>query len=347
MNLKIKIIDRALAKRLGIFAVCFVIFCLWGYLAMVEMPGKKYTGEFKRLTENETAFRDELVSDVWKLAGEIGERNVWRYQNLVASADYIENSLKQMGYDVSRQYYLAKFDVTEEKDCCNIIAEIPGSDGTDRIVVVGAHYDSAYGSEGANDNISGVAATLALARRFAGRKCDATLRFVLFVNEEPPFYHSDMMGSMVYAKSCKANGDNIVGMVSLECMGYFTDAEDTQKYPFPLNLVYPSTGNFIGFMGNFESRKFLYRIIKTFRANCDFPSEGGAIPKIIPGITWSDQWSFWKQGYPAIMVTDTAFFRYPEYHKDDTPDMIDYDRLGRVVAGLEPVIAELVGSAKP
>lgn len=342
MKLKMKIIDRASAKRLGIIASIFILFCLWGYLAMVKMPGKKYTGEFKPLTERETAIRDELVSDVWKLGGEIGERNVWHYHKLAASADFLDNSLTQMGYDVQRQYY-----EVDEQNCCNIIAQITGSETADRIVVVGAHYDSAYGTEGANDNGSGVAATLALARRFANKKTAATLRFVLFVNEEPPYYHTDNMGSVVYAKSCKAKNENIIGMISMECMGYFSDEKNSQKYPFPFNLVYPSTGNFIGFVGNVKSRPFIHKVIRSFRENCEFPSEGGAIPEKIPGVGWSDHWSFWQQGYPALMVTDTAYFRYPEYHGDDTPDLVDYDRLGRVTAGLEPVIAELVGLGKP
>ena len=203
-----------------------------------------------------------------------------------------------------------------------------------------------YGSPGANDNASAVAAVLAIARYFADKETARTLRFVLFVNEEPPFFQTDHMGSLVYAKRCREKGDEIIAMLSLETIGFYSSQPKSQKYPFPFNLVYPSTGNFIGFVSNFSSRKLLHTVISSFRKNCKFPSQGGAIPEIIPGINWSDHWSFWQQDYPAIMVTDTAVFRYPYYHSpEDTPDKIDYDRLTRVVSGLQFVIAEIAGLA--
>lgn len=307
---------------------------------MIKMPGKSYTGQLPVLTDTEISLRDELRSDVEKLAGQIGERNVWNYKKLTAAADFIEDSLAQAGYEVKRYNYQV-----EGKTCSNIEAKITGTKHPDQIVIIGAHYDSVYGSPGANDNASGVAATLALARRFAGKKTARTLRFVLFVNEEPPYFQTERMGSLVYAKTCRANDDNIIAMLSLETIGYYSDEPKSQEYPFPFNLIYPSTGNFLGFVSNFgPSRKLVHTTIASFRENCSFPSEGGTIPEIIPGINWSDQWSFWRQGYPAIMVTDTAPFRYPHYHSpEDTPEKLDYERLATVVSGLQSVIAELAG----
>jgi Zn-dependent M28 family amino/carboxypeptidase len=184
---------------------------------------------------------------------------------------------------------------------------------------------------------------LALARRFAGKPPQHTLRFVSFVNEEPPYFLREQMGSFVYAGRCKARGDRILAMISLETIGYFSDAPRSQTYPAPgLGVFYPSVGNFIGFVSNVPSRDLLRRAIGLFRKHAKIPSEGAALPAFVPGVSWSDQWSFWQHGYPGIMITDTAPFRYPHYHSDtDTPDKLDYDRFALVVSGMEKVIEEL------
>jgi hypothetical protein len=155
------------------------------------------------------------------------------------------------------------------------------------------------------------------------------------------------MGSFVYASRCKARGDQIDAMISLETIGYFSDAPHSQTYPSPgLYVFYPKVGNFIGFVGNVRSRGLLRKALSLFRAQGKIPSEGAALPAFIPGVSWSDQWSFWQHGYPGIMITDTAPFRYPHYHAaSDTPDKLDYDRVTLVVSGMEKVIEELdVGS---
>jgi Zn-dependent M28 family amino/carboxypeptidase len=208
---------------------------------------------------------------------------------------------------------------------------------------VGAHYDSVSGSPGANDNASGVAGLLALARRFAGKPCGQTLRFVAFVNEEPPYFQTEEMGSLVYAKRCKERGDKISAMISLETIGYFSDSPGSQKYPSAgLGFFYPSKGNFVGFVGNTSSRALLRAAVSAFKKEQKLPCQGAALPAAISGIGWSDHWSFWECGYPAIMVTDTAPFRYPYYHmSSDTPAKLDYDRFALVVSGMEKVIAEL------
>ena len=195
---------------------------------------------------------------------------------------------------------------------------------------------------GANDNASGVAVLLALARALSPEKAARTLRFVAFANEEPPHFQNESMGSWAYALSCQQRGDDIVAMISLETMGYYSDEEDSQSYPFPMSAAYPSTGSFIGFVGNVASRHLVRRVVGSFREHAAFPSEGAALPSWIPGVGWSDHWSFWQAGYRAIMVTDTAPFRYPHYHTEqDTPDKLDYERLARVTLGLEKVIREL------
>jgi Zn-dependent M28 family amino/carboxypeptidase len=299
------------------------------------MPGRNVSTA-AALTEGDTALRAELVADVRKLAGEIGERNMSRYPRLLTAADFIEASFASAGLTPRR----VSFDV-RGRVCHNIEAEIRGT--SPDILVIGAHYDSVYGCPGANDNGSGVAALLALARRFAGKPAGKTVRFVAFVNEEPPYFQTEEMGSLVYAKRCKERGDRITAMISLETIGYFSDAPGSQKYPAAgLGFFYPSKGNFIGFASDTGSRSLLRAAVAAFRKAEKLPSEGAALPAAIPGIGWSDHWAFWQCGYPAIMVTDTAPFRYPHYHEaTDTPDKLDYDRFALVVSGMEKVIEEL------
>jgi len=261
---------------------------------------------------------------------------MWHYAQLNAAADFIEDSFSRAGLRTRRDSYEMR-----GQPCHNIESEIPGNQP--EIIVIGAHYDSVFGSPGANDNGTGVAATLALAQRFATAKPKRTLRFVAFVNEEPPYFLSGEMGSLVYARRCKERGDKIPAMISLETIGYFSDTPNSQTYPSPgLGVFYPKVGNFIGFVSNVKSRALLRRVIALFRKNAKIPAEGASLPAFIPGVSWSDQWSFWQHGYPAIMVTDTAPFRYPYYHSsNDTPDKLDYDRFTLVVSGMEKVIRDL------
>jgi hypothetical protein len=319
---------------LGVIAAAAVAIALVWWL-MIRMPGKNVVTAAP-LSPDEIALREELRADVQKLAGEIGERNMWHYPQLNAAADFIEDSFARAGLHPRRDSYELRGQI-----CHNIETEVPGA--RPEILLIGAHYDSVFGSPGANDNGSGVAATVALARRFAGRKTEHTLRFVAFVNEEPPYFLSGEMGSLVYARRCKERGDKISAMISLETIGYFSDAPHSQTYPSPgLGIFYPKVGNFIGFVSNVHSRTLLRRVIGLFRKHAKIPSEGAALPSFIPGVSWSDQWSFWRNGYPGIMITDTAPFRYPYYHSaNDTPDKLDYDRFTLVVSGMEKVIEDL------
>jgi Zn-dependent M28 family amino/carboxypeptidase len=224
----------------------------------------------------------------------------------------------------------------------NIEVEVAGGSRASEIVLIGAHYDSVAGSPGANDNGSGVAAMLELARLLKTSAPGRTLRFVAFVNEEPPFFMGDAMGSRQYTRRSKERGENVVAMFSLETIGYYSDEPGSQRYPFPLGLFYPSTGNFIGFVSNLSSRPLLREALASFRRHARIPSEGVAAPAWIPGIDWSDHRSFWQEGWPALMVTDSALYRYPHYHTgQDTPDKVDYERLARVVTGLQGMVRDL------
>jgi hypothetical protein len=308
---------------------------------MIRMPGRSFGGLPPPFLPAEEALARELKKHVEVLASRIGPRNYAAYAQLVAAATYIDASFRQAGFpEVIHESY----DV-EGKTYTNVCVEIAGKSSTE-IVIVGGHYDSVVGCPGANDNASGTAAVLALARLFATSTPARTLRFIAFTNEEPPHFQTNAMGSRVCARNCRARGENVIAMLSLETIGFFSDAEGSQSYPPPFSLFYPSKGNFIGFVGNVSSGELVRRAIGTFRERTPFPSEGAALPAIVPGIGWSDQWSFWQERYPAIMITDTAPFRYPHYHAaSDTPDKIDYLRCGRVVYGLRDVIAYLSGVA--
>jgi Zn-dependent M28 family amino/carboxypeptidase len=306
---------------------------------MIRMPNKSYAGLLPPLTNEQCAIREAIRYDIKQLADEIGERNILQYASLCKATDFIQSSFEQAGYKVKRQSY----DVAG-KTCYNIEVEISGDEQENEIVVLGAHYDTVFDCPGANDNASGVAALLELANAFSGKKTSRSLRFVAFVNEEPPFFQLGTMGSMVYSKRCHERSEKIVAMLSLETIGYYSDQPGSQHYPFPVGFFYPSTGNFVAFVGNISSRGLVRKVVESFRRQVKFPSEGGAWPGFITGIGWSDHWAFWKMGYPAIMITDTALFRYTQYHTaQDTPDRICYDHLTRVVDGLKLVLAELVG----
>ena len=321
----------------------------------LKMPGKSYQGELPALSETETALSKELKSHVQYLAETIGERNLAHYDNLNKAAEYITGQLKLKGCSLEIQEYkvpagfLAKKwgdKHYEQQIYKNIVVEIKGTEKPDEIIVVGAHYDSVpiAGCKGANDNASGTAATLALAKYFADKPQKRTLRFVAFANEEPPFFWTKAMGSYVYAKSCKAKNEKITAMLTPETIGFYSDAADSQKYPPPLNLFYPSTGNFIAFVGDSGSEALIKECVKSFRDNAQFPSEGACLSRIILHIGFSDHWSFWKMDYRALMVTDTAMFRYKNYHTPaDDYDKIDYDKMARVTEGLKYVIKDLAG----
>jgi len=315
---------------------------LFGLLAMggcfmMFMPGKSHQGPLPLPTPEEQRIAQRLEADVATLAGTIGERNSLHYGQLQQAAAYIGDRFRALGYPVREEPYMA-----DGRQVMNVVAELKGVRQAEEIVLVGAHYDSVSDSPGANDNASGVAALLELARQFGGTKPGRTVRFVAFVNEEPPFFQTPLMGSRVHAVSAKQRGEKIVAMLSIETIGYYSDQPGSQHYPPPFSLFYPDSGNFIAFVGNLASRSLLHTAIKTFRDTTPFPSEGLAAPEFITGIGWSDHWAFWQEGYPAIMITDTAPFRYPHYHEaSDTPDRLDYGRMTRVVNGAGRVAMEL------
>lgn len=312
---------------LAIFATP-VLALLW----MTAVPGTSWSGPLPPLTPAEIALAQRLRSHVEAIAST--PHNAGHPEALETAARYLEGTLAGMGYAVARQPF-------DDGHVRNLEVAIEPASPSAPTLVIGAHYDSAFTAPGANDNASGAAAVVELARALVDLRGKAAvrIRLVLFVNEEPPFFQTDRMGSLVYARRLKASGETVAGMLSLETIGWFSDKPGSQHYPFPLDLLYPDTGNFVAFVGTLSSRALVRRVTGAFRETARFPSVGGTAPSFVQGIDWSDHWAFEQVGIPALMVTDTAPFRYPWYHStQDTPEKVDYERLARVVAGLERVV---------
>jgi Zn-dependent M28 family amino/carboxypeptidase len=289
---------------------------------MIPMPGRSYRvelhGPLPPLSGEARALSLRLRLHVAALAA--AERN----SDLETPARYIEAAFAAQGYKPESQY----FESGGRK-----VRNIEAGSGS---IVVGAHYDTVPGSPGANDNASGVAVLIELAAM------KLPVRFVAFANEEMPYFLGPEMGSWAWAKRARERGERLRAMFSLEMLGYYRDQPGTQRYPAPLGLFYPNRADFIAFVGDLGARGLVRRSIDSFRRNAQFPSEGVAAPGFVPGVTWSDHWSFRRHGYRAIMITDTAFYRYPHYHlPTDTPEKLDYERMARVTLGLAAMLRDL------
>ncbi|MFT3708324.1 MAG: M28 family peptidase [Archangium sp.] len=307
---------------------------------MVSMPGTSYAGP--AVASEDAALVETLRADVTHLAVDIGERNIVNTPaKLEETQAWLTQRLGALGYEVTAQDY-----PVGERKVANLVVEKKGTTLANELIVIGAHYDTAPGNPGADDNGSGVAALLSLAQHFATREPMRTVRFIFFTNEEPPFFRKATMGSEVSAKRSREANEAIKAMISLETMGYFTDEPNTQHYPFPFSLFYPSKGNFIAFVADTESRELIHAAVTAFRASeAKVASEGASVPAAIEGVDWSDHGPYWRQGYRALMVTDTAPNRNPNYHEaSDLPGTLDFTRLAHVTIGLRAVIDALANA---
>lgn len=331
-------VTRGAVIRLMVLAA-FIALGVGGFGFMTHTPGESYRGPLSALNSEQQALAKRLERDVRHLAETIGPRHVGEADSLDAAADFIRKRLVDLGYKPDEQTYRLG-----EVTCRNIAVEIPGAAEAESIVLVGAHYDTVPDSPGADDNASAVAALLAIAGSLRASEPGKTIRFVWFANEEPPHFQTPQMGSYVYAKACRERGDRIVAMLALDGLGHYSDEPESQRYPPPFDMLYPDRGNFIAFVTRLKDRALLRRCAAAFREHAEFPSEAGAVPAFLPGVSWSDHWAFWQFDYPAVMVTDTLPFRNPHYHTaEDTPDRLDYDRMALVTEGLLAVVRASAG----
>ncbi len=269
-----------------------------------------------------------LRAHVEHLATTIGSRSSRTPEQLQAALDYLVAQLEDHGV-VQREVFTGGGQIFT-----NLVFEVVGTERPEEVVVVGGHYDCVPTTPGADDNATGTAAALELALYFAARPAKRTLHFVFFSNEEPPFFQTESMGSLVHARALREADVNVITMFSLEMLGFYSDAPDSQELPLGLSGLFPTTGNFIAFVSDVESNEQLQAAYEAF-SESGFPAERLPAPSNLREAGFSDHWSFWQLGYPGIMVTDTAFLRNPHYHEPtDTPATLDFPRYAQVVEGL-------------
>ena len=326
---------------LGAFAMALVAFIAAAYGSMrylTDAPGVSYHGVLPALTTDEAELGRALARHIGVIAAR--EHNMAHPDALESVAQYLETTLADYGYTVNRHPYFVDDRAVRNLD---VIIDPVGAAGPAETIVVGAHYDSARTAPGANDNATGTAAVLELARLLRDVRQTATrrIRLALFVNEEPPYFQTTDMGSVHYAEMLADQRERAVAMFSLETLGFYSSEPGSQQYPVPFGLVLPSRGDFVAFVGSLGARPLLRQTVASFRSHSRLPSLAGVAPDVVPGIDWSDHWAFGELGIPSLMITDTAVYRYPHYHRPtDTPDKIDVDKLARVVKGIEWVIRD-------
>ncbi len=340
-------------KDVGVFVFYRVLFgililLLWG------SSGTHYATVLARLKPPQIAashwakgsVEERLRAHVGMLAGTIGERNPYNRKALDRARDYIARQFREMGLDHKiwefRSQGLELIDDGTPFE--NIEVRIPAAPGalSGRSLILGAHYDSAPGTPGADDNASGVAVLLELARLLKDKSLSREIRLVAYANEEPPAFYTKNMGSYHHALSLKKNGEPIFGMVSLEMLGYYNAATGSQFYPPFLSWFFPNTGDFIGLVGTLSSRRFLKSCRQSWVAASNYHLETAALPSFISAAILSDHLNYIKAGYPGLMLTDTGYFRNPHYHElSDTPEKLDYGRMARVTRALAGMVERL------
>ena len=274
---------------------------------------------------------NSIKKHINRLAVDIGPRPVTNELSIKKTENYITNYFKNIGLQVQlQQYKYGNYDIT------NIITGSQENLLSSKYYVIGAHYDSVPETYGADDNASGIAVLLELARYTMQEKISLPVRFVAFTAEEPPTFGTRYQGSKVFVKSALENKDEILGAIILEMVGY---TSNEQAYPLVLKWMgYPSKGNFIGIVGNRKSKKFGQLIFQSFKKNEQLPVETLFVPfngRILPDTRLSDHSPFWDAGLFAVMITDTAFFRNPNYHTPkDTFDTLDYFFMAELVKSL-------------
>jgi hypothetical protein len=329
-----------------------VAVCLWGLAACsahatgapavnVATPGHSTDAPagpvpLPALTEEERDMAERLRATVQHFAVEIGERNVDQSWNLASATDDLATTLEKIGYDVQRLGVVAGDAVVQ-----NIVVHVAGGEHGGEAIVVGAHFDTSAGTPGADDDASGVAAVMELARTFQAKRGNRAVYFAFFVNGEAPYSKTDQMGSMVYAKWLKEQGMDVRGMLDLNGLGAYSDAPPARPYPSGVVPAYPSTSNFVAIVGNEASRALLEQVTTAMqRGSVPIVSNVVAEDHALAGE--SDHWAFWKLGFPALLMTDVAEYRYKDHRqKTDLPDKLDYERMARVVSALKTTVAEL------
>lgn len=299
----------------------------------MSRPANRIRSDFKSSPGTE-----DLYNHVYHLSVVIGSRSVYEYSKIKKTEDYIKRVLENWQMKYSTQDFIYQNNLFS-----NIIVTFSGHEKPDDLFIIGAHYDTVLGTPGADDNASGVAILLEMCRLLKDHSPKKTLKLIFFVLEEPPAFKTKYMGSYIYAKQARVRNENIVGMISLEMVGFFSNKKGAQAFPFPLmNLFFSNVPDFIGVVGNFKSRRLVKKISDSIRRGSLIAVESLSTSGFLPGISWSDHASFWRMGYPAVMITDTSFYRNPHYHKgSDTIHTLDFVKMLELLNGLIQVSKDL------
>ncbi|BBM87567.1 M28 family peptidase [Candidatus Uabimicrobium amorphum] len=278
--------------------------------------------------------KTKIQQAVYMLSETIGERNPYKYEKLQQAATYIDKEIPT-SFTRKHQTY-----TIQGKSYTNLAFEKKGK--SEEIIVIGAHYDSAWGTPGADDNASGVAAMIVLAHLLQDYTSPYTLRFVAFTLEEPPYFATPNMGSARYAAQMSANSEKVKIMICLEMLGFFSK-QHIQKYPNPaLKSMYPKHADYIAVVSKFSDRMITSQFHTALKKYNSLSTQLLIAPPILEGVDFSDHRSFWRYGYPALMVTDTSFYRNHHYHKaTDTPDTLDYKKMATLTTALAKAIKDI------
>jgi Zn-dependent M28 family amino/carboxypeptidase len=313
-------------RRFSVFLL-FVALLASAVVSCVSQPGVKAL-ESREVAVEVTA----LQRHVQALAVTYHPRSVENFAMLEAAGDYVLAEMRAAGATPEIQNIDVNGTVYR-----NFIARFGPTEGP--LLVIGAHYDACGQTPGADDNASGVAALLELTRLLARDPPSQPVELVAYTLEEPPYFRTEFMGSFRHASALADRKRQVRLMVSLEMIGYFRDEPKSQDYPVAgLGLMYPDQGNFIAIVGAFNDVSNMRRIKALFKGASDLPVESINAPSSVPGVDFSDHASYWKFDMPAVMVTDTAFLRNPNYHEPgDRPETLDYVRMAKVVRAMHAV----------
>ncbi len=282
-------------------------------------------------TMDRQEIRQHLEAHLRVLSVELGDRSIFLPENLKAAQDYVSRNFTAMGYALRRQTFRY-----QGLEVSNLIV---GEEDTQGYYILGAHYDTVEGTPGADDNASGVAVLLEVARLARKLTPPKPWAFIAFTCEEPPAFGTPAMGSRIYAQQARRQQARILGMLCLEMVGYYSKTPNSQSLPLSLKFMgYPTTGDFIGLVSDRPSRHLMERLEAAIKGGCQLPSVSLAVPfggQLLPEVRLSDHANFWDVGYPALMLTDTAFMRNPHYHgPGDTMDRLDLDAMTELTLGL-------------
>ncbi len=291
---------------------------------------------FSSYTQEDEELAALLKSHVRMLSGAIGSRNLNDYENYKEAARYINRYFKTFGYTPDVQTIQVK-----DKIIGNIIAQKKGVELPQEIIIIGAHYDS-YFNPGADANASGVACLLELARLLSDTKLKRTVLYVAFANSEQPYFMTDKMGSLMFARQLKEKSRHVAAVLILDSLGYYTNDNHSQRYPWLVGMLSPNQGNFIALVTNIRSLILARHVKKGLEGVLTFPVH------LLIGFDFidSDHSAFWKEDFKTVLLTDTGHYRYPYYHHlEDTYENLDYKNMGQLTRALKEAVVRMANQA--